>query len=69
MPELRSVWGFFGLMRKPFNFKDMIEQMDYAGTGSFVVTIVKIRKLSAEVEALAKDIKENPKKYFKFSVF
>ena len=56
-------------MRKPFNFKDMIGQMDYAGTGSFVVTIVKIRKLSAEVEALAKDIKEYPKKYFKFSVF
>lgn len=31
--------------------------------------VVEIKKLSAEIEALAKDIKEHPKKYFKFSVF
>jgi phospholipid/cholesterol/gamma-HCH transport system substrate-binding protein len=31
--------------------------------------LVELKKLSIEIEALAKDIKENPKKYFKFSVF
>jgi len=34
---LLSFWGFLGLIRKPFYSKDMIEQMDYAGTGSFVI--------------------------------
>jgi phospholipid/cholesterol/gamma-HCH transport system substrate-binding protein len=32
-------------------------------------TILEIKKLSVELEALVKDIKEHPKKYFKFSVF
>jgi len=31
--------------------------------------LVEFKKLSAEIEALAKDIKEHPKKYFKFSLF
>jgi len=31
--------------------------------------LVEFRKLSAEIEALAKDIKEHPKKCFKFSLF
>jgi len=32
-------------------------------------TLVEIKKLSAEIEALAKDIRENPRKYLKFSLF
>jgi len=31
--------------------------------------LLELRKLSSELEGLAKDIKEHPKKYFKFSVF
>ncbi|MCJ7783774.1 MAG: hypothetical protein MUP41_07550 [Desulfobacterales bacterium] len=31
--------------------------------------LVEFRKLSTEIEALAKDIKEHPKKCFKFSLF
>lgn len=31
--------------------------------------LADFKKLSAEIEALAKDIKEHPKKYFKFSLF
>ena len=31
--------------------------------------LVEFKKLSTEIEALAKDIKEHPKKYFKFSLF
>jgi len=31
--------------------------------------LVELKKLSIEIEALAKDIKEHPKKYFKFSLF
>jgi phospholipid/cholesterol/gamma-HCH transport system substrate-binding protein len=31
--------------------------------------LVEFKKLSVEIEALAKDIKEHPKKYFKFSLF
>jgi len=31
--------------------------------------IAEFRKLNVEIETLAKDIKEHPKKYFKFSVF
>ncbi len=31
--------------------------------------LVEFKKLSAEVEALAKDIREHPKRYFKFSLF
>ena len=31
--------------------------------------VMEIKKLSAEIEALAKDIKEHPRKYLKFSLF
>jgi len=31
--------------------------------------LVEFKKLSTEIEALAKDIKEHPKRYFKFSLF
>jgi len=31
--------------------------------------LLEVRKLSSELESLAKDIKEHPKKYFKFSLF
>lgn len=31
--------------------------------------LVEFKKLSVEIEALAKDIKEHPRKYFKFSLF
>jgi len=31
--------------------------------------LAEFRKLSTEIEALAKDIKEHPKRYFKFSLF
>jgi phospholipid/cholesterol/gamma-HCH transport system substrate-binding protein len=31
--------------------------------------VVEFKKVSTEIEALAKDIKEHPKKYFKFSLF
>ncbi len=32
--------GLLGLLRKPFYFKDAIEQMDYAGTGSLVIILL-----------------------------
>ena len=32
--------GLLGLIRKPFYYKDTIEQMDYAGTGSFVIILL-----------------------------
>jgi phospholipid/cholesterol/gamma-HCH transport system permease protein len=35
-----SIRGLLGLMRKPFYFKDTIEQMDYAGAGSFVIVLL-----------------------------
>jgi phospholipid/cholesterol/gamma-HCH transport system permease protein len=35
-----SVRGLLGLMRKPFYFKDIIEQMDYAGAGSFAIVLL-----------------------------
>ena len=31
--------------------------------------LLEFKRLSSELEALAKDIKEHPKKYFKFSIF
>jgi phospholipid/cholesterol/gamma-HCH transport system permease protein len=37
---LLSSRGFLGLMRKPFYSKDTIEQMDYAGTGSFIIILL-----------------------------
>jgi len=32
-----SVRGLLGVVRKPFYFNDLIEQMDYAGAGSFFI--------------------------------
>lgn len=29
--------GLMGIVRKPFYYKDLIEQMDYSGTGTFVI--------------------------------
>jgi phospholipid/cholesterol/gamma-HCH transport system permease protein len=57
---LLSVRGLLGLMRKPFYFKDTIEQMDYAGTGSFIIILLVSLfigmalslQLSAELSAL-----------------
>ncbi len=37
---LLSSRGLIGLTRKPFYFKDTIEQMDYAGTGSLIITLL-----------------------------
>ena len=37
---LLSTRGLLGSVRKPFYFKDMIEQMDYAGAGSFIIVIL-----------------------------
>ncbi len=37
---LLSTRGLLGVVRKPFYFKDMIEQMDYAGAGSFIIIIL-----------------------------
>lgn len=37
---LLSSRGLSGLIRKPFYFKDTVEQMDYAGTGSFIITLL-----------------------------
>ncbi|MDH5201783.1 MAG: ABC transporter permease [Nitrospirota bacterium] len=37
---LLSTRGLLGAVRKPFYFKDMIEQMDYAGAGSFIIIIL-----------------------------
>lgn len=36
---LLSARGLLGLGRKPFYFKDMIEQMDYSGSGSFIIVL------------------------------
>ncbi|MGZ3535387.1 MAG: MlaE family ABC transporter permease [Thermodesulfobacteriota bacterium] len=35
-----SIRGLFGLIRKPFYFRDLIEQMDYAGTGSLIIILL-----------------------------
>jgi len=35
-----SIKGLCGVFRKPFYFKDTIEQMDYTGAGSFLIIIV-----------------------------
>lgn len=32
--------GLLGLIRKPFYFRDAIEQMDYAGTGSLIIILL-----------------------------
>ncbi len=32
--------GLLGLIRRPFYYRDMIEQMDYTGTGSFVIVLL-----------------------------
>lgn len=37
---LFSISGIFGIMRRPFYFKDTIEQMDYAGAGSFLIIFI-----------------------------
>lgn len=37
---LLSTRGLLGVVKKPFYFKDTIEQMDYAGAGSFVIIIL-----------------------------
>jgi phospholipid/cholesterol/gamma-HCH transport system permease protein len=37
---LFSGHGLFNLIRKPFYLKDTIEQMDYAGTGSFIIVLL-----------------------------
>lgn len=57
---LLSIRGVSGLLKKPFYFKDLIEQMDYAGAGSFlIVFLVSIfigmalsLQLSAELSSL-----------------
>jgi len=37
---LLSSSGLLGLIRKPFYYRDTIEQMDYTGTGSFVIVLL-----------------------------
>ncbi|HEX8949298.1 MAG TPA: ABC transporter permease [Dissulfurispiraceae bacterium] len=37
---LLSLRGLAGVFRKPFYFKDTVEQMDYAGAGSFFIIIL-----------------------------
>ncbi len=37
---LLSIDGIFGVARKPFYFKDTVEQMDYAGAGSFLIVVI-----------------------------
>ncbi len=57
---LLSARGLLGVVKKPFYLKDMIEQMDYAGAGSFVIIfLVSIftgmalsLQLSAELSSL-----------------
>ena len=57
---LLSARGLLGAVKKPFYLKDMIEQMDYAGAGSFVIIfLVSIftgmalsLQLSAELSSL-----------------
>jgi len=35
-----SSQGLLGVIRKPFYFKDTVEQMDYAGTGSLIIILL-----------------------------
>ncbi len=57
---LLSIRGFSGIIKSPFYFKDMVEQMDYAGAGSFsIVFLVSLfigmalsLQLSAELSVL-----------------
>ena len=37
---LLSFWGLVGLAEKPFYWRDTVEQMDYVGAGSFVITLL-----------------------------
>jgi len=37
---MMSVRGLLGIFRKPFYFNDTIEQMDYAGAGSFLIIVL-----------------------------
>lgn len=37
---LLSVNGFMGILRRPFYLKDAVEQMDYAGAGSFFIILL-----------------------------
>ena len=37
---LLSYQGGAGMLRRPFYFRDMIEQMDYAGSGSLVIIVL-----------------------------
>jgi phospholipid/cholesterol/gamma-HCH transport system permease protein len=37
---LLAFQGLLGILRKPFYFRDAVEQMDYAGAGSFFVIIL-----------------------------
>lgn len=37
---LLSLRGILGVARKPFYFRDTIEQMDYAGVGSFLIIVL-----------------------------
>ena len=37
---LLSIHGFLGVVRKPFYFKDTIEQMDYVGSDSFLIILL-----------------------------
>ncbi|HYA26897.1 MAG TPA: ABC transporter permease [Thermodesulfovibrionales bacterium] len=37
---LLSFHGLLGLVRRPFYLRDLIEQMDYAGAGSFVIIVL-----------------------------
>jgi phospholipid/cholesterol/gamma-HCH transport system permease protein len=37
---LLSLRGFTGIIKRPFYFKDLIEQMDYAGAGSSLIIIL-----------------------------
>ena len=40
---LLSVNGLLGMVRRPFYLKDMIEQMDYAGSGSlFIILLISL---------------------------
>jgi phospholipid/cholesterol/gamma-HCH transport system permease protein len=37
---LLSYYGLIGCARRPFYFKDLIQQMDYAGSGSFFIILL-----------------------------
>ncbi|HAM49442.1 MAG TPA: hypothetical protein DCP92_01605 [Nitrospiraceae bacterium] len=37
---LLSFHGLLGLLRKPFYLNDILEQMDYAGAGSFIIVVL-----------------------------